>query len=78
MEMNLYPNPANNVLNIDILNNKGTCVGRIMDATGKTLWTGDLESGNNQVNLNQLVSGIYYFNAVKADGTTVTKKFVKN
>ncbi len=78
MEMNLYPNPAYNVLNIDILNNKGTCVGRIMDATGKTLWTGDLESGNNQVNLNQLATGIYYFNAVKADGTTVTKKFVKN
>jgi len=77
MEMNLYPNPATSVLNIDILNHQGTCVGRIMDATGKTLWTGDLEKGNNQVNLNQLATGIYYFNAVKQDGTTVTKKFIK-
>ena len=77
MEMNLYPNPANNVLNIDILNHDGTCIGRIMDATGKTLWTGDLEKGNNQVNLNQLATGIYYFNAVKEDGTMVTKKFIK-
>ncbi len=77
MELNLYPNPATSVLNIDILNHEGTCVGRIMDATGKTLWSGDLEKGNNQVNLNQLTAGIYYFNAVKQDGTTVTKKFVK-
>ncbi|CAA6810555.1 MAG: Unknown protein, partial [uncultured Aureispira sp.] len=77
LEMNLYPNPATSVLNIDILNTEATFVGRIMDATGKTLWTGDIEAGNNQINLNQLVTGIYYFTAVKQDGTVITKKFVK-
>lgn len=77
MEMNLYPNPAISSLNIELLNHEGTCVGRIIDATGKTLWTGDIETGNNTINLDQLSTGIYYFSAVKSDGTIMTKKFIK-
>lgn len=77
MEMNLYPNPATTILNVEVLNHEGICVGRIIDATGKQLWTADLESGVNMINLDQLPTGMYYFTAVQKDGTVLTKKFLK-
>lgn len=78
MEMRLYPNPAHNVLNIEVQNIEGTCLGRILDATGKTMWTGEVEAGTNSINLDQLATGIYHFSVVQSDGNIVSKKFVKN
>lgn len=76
MELNLYPNPATTVLNVELLN-ETTCIGRIIDATGKQLWTAEIEAGANVISLDQLPAGMYYFSAVQADGNVVTKKFLK-
>ncbi|MCH2046770.1 MAG: T9SS type A sorting domain-containing protein, partial [Saprospiraceae bacterium] len=75
---NLFPNPATEILNIELQHVDADCLGRIMDATGKQLWQGTVQAGFNQINLIDIPSGLYYFNVVKADGTTVTKKFVKS
>lgn len=75
-EMHIYPNPAKEVLNVELLEMNNT-VGRIVDATGRTLWTGELEAGINTINLSQLPAGMYFFTTVQKDGKLMTKRFVK-
>jgi hypothetical protein len=73
----LYPNPANSTINIDLGEITTNYTGRIVDATGRTVWVGELEAGANAINISTLSTGMYYVAIVKADGEVITKKFVK-
>lgn len=76
--MNLYPNPARAYVSIELLNIEETVIGTIQDATGKQLWQGDLDEGENRINIQNLPAGLYYFRAVQNSGKVITKKFVKS
>ena len=76
-QINLYPNPAGNLINVDLNNTENNFTGRILDATGRTVWVGELEAGANAINITTLSAGLYYMAVVKTDGQVVTKKFVK-
>lgn len=76
-EVNLYPNPARSVINVELMTKTAAVQTRIMDATGRTIWSGELQDGINNINIQDLPAGIYHLTAVQADGTMVTKKFVK-
>jgi hypothetical protein len=76
-QVNLYPNPANNTINVDLGEITTNYTGRIVDATGRTVWVGELEAGANAINVSTLSTGMYYVAVVKANGDVVTKKFVK-
>ncbi|MFK7796637.1 MAG: M43 family zinc metalloprotease [Aureispira sp.] len=73
----LYPNPANSTINVDLGDITTNYTGRIVDATGRTVWVGELEAGANAINISALSTGLYYVAVVKADGKVITKKFVK-
>jgi hypothetical protein len=76
-ELSLYPNPAQAVINVEISTKTQAVPTRIMDATGRTLWFGELNDGINNINIEDLPAGIYHLSAVQADGTMITRKFVK-
>ena len=76
-QINLYPNPANNTINVDLDATTTNFTGRIVDATGRNVWVGELEAGQNAINIATLPAGLYYMAVVKADGKVITKKFMK-
>lgn len=71
--VNLYPNPANDLINIDM--NFDLSVNAsvsIMDLTGKTLQVNSLNTSNriNQIDISNLPSGIYIYNIQSELGRT--------
>lgn len=70
----LYPNPVTNILNIETLDRSFVNFITISDVTGKTLYSNTLE--NNLIDISFLKRGIYI---VKLDNdTTKTFKIIKN
>ncbi len=76
-EVMLFPNPAKNSINVELSNIEQPLTSRILDATGRTLWMGNLEAGQNAVNISSLPAGLYYLAIVKENGEVMTEKFVK-
>ncbi len=73
----VYPNPANDVLNIEAnLSANQTYVVVLTDITGKTLNSFKVE-GNNQTKINlstdNLSSGLYFVNIIGSDGQATVK-----
>ena len=56
--LKLYPNPVLSVLNVD--NNLTTQPYNIVDTLGKVILKGNLNEGNNSINVEHLSKGIYY------------------
>lgn len=73
--VNVYPNPVNDVLNIDIKNfNKENLSIKIVDVIGKEVLKSDYK---NQIDISELQKGIYFVSIQQNDKTLVTKKVVK-
>ncbi|MFC4738839.1 choice-of-anchor J domain-containing protein [Flavobacterium ponti] len=74
----IYPNPANNVLNLSVKN--GLIVDEItmVDINGRTVKTiNNTLDSEMEINVSDLTSGVYMLN-VKTDEGVATSKFVKN
>lgn len=72
----LYPNPANNQLNVQIGNFTNTVSLHVFDVMGKVVLTQNLTQKESQVSLNSLNPGLY-FASVRGEGVNQTKSFVK-
>lgn len=58
---NLYPNPANNTLNIQLINNVNTeMMLSIFDNTGRLVYSQSVSNTNQSINISQIPSGIYF------------------
>ncbi len=68
---NVYPNPANDQLFIDV--NEAVAIS-IIDMTGKMIQQEELKSGNNIIQVSSLTPGVYFIKS--ANGANV--RFVKN
>jgi hypothetical protein len=75
-EIELYPNPAGNVLHIGHVPDARTF--RILNIVGATVLTGELTTGENKVPLRSLTPGMYLVEVIGRDGTRAFKKFVKD
>jgi len=69
----VYPNPAKNILNINLsdyslVNNSY----QILDLNGRVVLQGNLNSATNQINIENLSSGLYLFKV-----ENISKKFIK-
>ena len=74
--INVYPNPAKTVLNIEIANTKTASV-QIISTDGRLVKTvSNINSTNSQVNISDLSNGIYFIR-VQSDGVVTNHKFVK-
>jgi hypothetical protein len=70
----IYPNPANDVLNVRVQNGHSTKY-QIMDASGRLVAKGNL-NGQLSISIDQLESGMYTI-AMEQNGAVTTSKFVK-
>jgi surface protein len=69
--LKLYPNPVLSVLNID--NNLTNQPYKIIDNLGKVILKGNLNEGDNSINVEQLSKGIYYLKVSDKNA----RKFIK-
>lgn len=70
----LFPNPANNILNVQgSVNNNEAYI--ITDVSGRTVQAGTLT--NNSVDVSALPGGFFFFTLVKENGVTESKRFIR-
>jgi hypothetical protein len=72
--LNIFPNPATDILQLKVKNNQTINQITIRDITGKTVMSPTFN--NNTVDIKKLNSGIYFLQA-KINDKTVTQKFIK-
>ena len=73
--ISLFPNPANNVLNIHFPKKEKYSV-YVQSINGKTLITKSIEAQSSQLNLSDLDAGIYFVN-IQSNTKTIVKRIVK-
>ncbi|MFM6994554.1 MAG: T9SS type A sorting domain-containing protein [Sediminibacterium sp.] len=69
----ISPNPASNVLDISLVENAANLEGKLRDNQGKVLKLLLLNSGQNNLDINELESGIYF---IEVNGYCA--RFIKN
>ena len=77
LDLNIYPNPASNELNIHIINNSETVNIKVYNMLGKIIEDFDVKSTDTQIDLSHYPSGLYYISGDDSKRNTM-KKFVKN
>lgn len=77
VQINMYPNPANNRLNIG-LNKVSNSSARltVTDVTGKVVWSSFARENNYSIDLTSFTSGMYLLRYT-GDGNTTVQKFIK-
>lgn len=74
--VNVYPNPSNDKITIEILNGIKPKSIVIQDVLGKTLIQIKPNKPTNEVNISMLSSGVYFANIEAIDGNKIVKKIV--
>jgi hypothetical protein len=75
-DLQVYPVPAQDLLNIKINGNELPFEIRIFDSMGKLMETFALEAGKSQLNLTSYPVGLYYMKA-GSQSQVIVRKFVK-
>jgi hypothetical protein len=75
MNVTVYPNPANDVLNIKTDVN-ATSVS-IVSLDGKIVSSTNLNGTMNSVNVSNLVAGVYFYTITSENGNSIRNSFVK-
>jgi len=76
-DINIYPNPANNTLNISLLGNSDVVNIKVYNALGKVIGDFDVTGVQAQIDLSRYANGMYYIGADNGTQNTL-KRFVKN
>jgi hypothetical protein len=79
INLSLYPNPANEILHIDIVDFADVNITNIQicDVYGKTLIHKELSTQNATINVVNLATGVYFVHVTTDTGYIVRKYFVK-
>ncbi|MBL7895034.1 MAG: T9SS type A sorting domain-containing protein [Bacteroidia bacterium] len=72
----IYPNPASNNINIQLSNSKSAKV-EIINQFGQVVKTVNIESNNDNINISELSSGVYFVKTLSENKTSV-KKLIKD
>jgi len=72
--ISLYPNPAREQVSFTLESDAQVS---IFDMTGRKVSETNVAAGQAQLDVNELVNGVYFVNFRFADGTTTVSKFVK-
>ena len=68
----IFPNPTNDLININSLNNQSIKSVKVFDLGGKML----IESSDNKISVSNLANGLYLLKITTEEGE-ITKKFIK-
>ena len=77
LDLNIYPNPVSNELNIHLISNSETVNIKVYNTLGRIIEDFDVNSINTQIDLSHYPKGLYYIGADDGKQNTL-KKFVKN
>jgi hypothetical protein len=72
--VSLYPNPAREQVSFTLESDAQVSV---FDMTGRKVSEMNATAGEAQLDVNELVNGVYFINVRYANGTTAVSKFVK-
>ena len=72
----IYPNPANNILNLALQNTEIANV-TLNDISGNLVLSKTLTGASNQLNIESLNSGVYLITIISQEGNKQTLKFIK-
>ena len=72
----IYPNPAKNIISINLSTVSEPSKYIIYETSGKTLIKGTIDNENSSVNISELQSGMYYL-TIMNDNLSETKIFIK-
>lgn len=72
----IYPNPANNVLTVNLNNYKNAQI-QVIDITGKIVLTTNTTQTKNALDVANLTKGVYFIKIISNNQST-TKQFVKD
>lgn len=75
--LNLYPNPAQNQLILELENLKEGTQLSIIDATGRLVLSNSLTDAKSSIDIRTFTAGIYNLTIREPNGTVITKHFVK-
>ena len=76
--LEMYPNPSNGLITLNLTSSKEGAVINVMDAMGKVVYSENVKNASfekHTLNLEHLAKGIYSVNIVKA-GETATQKII--
>jgi hypothetical protein len=73
--LSAYPNPSTDVLNITLNSNVETV--SILSLDGKLISNEVVNANNVALNVSSLASGVYFYEAITAEGDKLRNKFVK-
>lgn len=74
----LYPNPASSVLNVTMSNSTAQVDYTIVNLVGQQIQRGTLNSGNNELSIQDLSNGMYFITIRDVENdTTFTTKIIK-
>ncbi len=80
VELELFPNPAANTVNVHMHGIDGEGKLTIFDQFGKTIWSQQLEEGQHALSLDltdgHFVNGIYFVHAISNDGHRIARRLV--
>jgi len=74
--VNVYPNPASDILNVSLSNEVKDASFAIYNAAGKLVGTFGLSQASNQIPVYSLVNGVYYFRLISGKELVNTGSFV--
>lgn len=78
IELNVFPNPASNNLNISFKNESQNIAQlRVVDMTGKTIYSENVSDGQAQINISNLTPGVYYLR-ISTNSFVTAYPFTKN
>jgi hypothetical protein len=75
--INIFPNPARNILNIQLNENMGETLIFITDTQGKTMLSEQLHHGSNEVSIDALSPGVYILQIEYAQNKLIRKLIVQ-
>ena len=74
--LNMYPNPSNDLLNIDLKNDQLQKI-ELYSITGQLIFEKDLNTNFYALNIDNYSSGNYYLRVYSQNGGVVNSKFIK-
>lgn len=75
-QINIYPNPTNNILHLDLLNSMNIESIRIIDGAGKVI-RNNFSKPKNTIDVSELASGVYIIEGVSDSEIIFRSKFSK-
>ena len=77
VEYTAFPNPATDIFSINLKSNANDVSVKMFNILGETVKTESLTNGINQIAIDKLNNGVYFYSIIKNGVIVETKKFIK-